>query len=186
MGRLRNVVGAVAIAALATPVLVAVAAPVGAVTPARPRTGARCLVGSWQLDLDRLVQEASVTQKLTPSGTVELKFRNGEFSQNYSDTLTGETTGATGSTVKVTQEYGGGVIGSYRAPSAGQLDLSDVVNTTAMKMTVSVNGVAGQPNTQSPAPGTMASAVTLAYTCRGNTLQITAGGPVAQHYTRTH
>jgi hypothetical protein len=152
----------------------------------RARTGSRCLVGTWALDLDRLVQEASVTQKLMPSGSVELKFHNGEFSQSYADTLTGLSTGATGTTIKVTQEYGGAVGGSYHTTGSAQLDLTDIVDTTSMTVTVTVNGVAGPPNTQSPAPGTQTAAVTLAYNCRGNALQMTAGGAVAQHYTRTH
>jgi len=185
MIRFRAVFGLLVSVAIATAAMGAGAATAGASAPTRPRTGASCLVGSWTLDLDRLVQEASVTQKLTPSGAVELKFRRGEFSQSYTDTLTGETTGPSG-TVKVTQEYGGSVFGKYHTTGSAQLDLTDIANTTSMKMTVSVRGIAGEPNLQSPAPGTMSAAVTLAFTCRGNALQIGVGGPVAQHYTRTH
>lgn len=184
MVSVRKVLGVVA--AVTAVVFTVGVAPAGAASPARPRTGPACLTGSWSLDLERLVEEASVTQKLTPSGTVELKFRRGEFTQGYADTLTGESTGATGTTIKVTNEYGGAVGGSYHTTGRAQLDLSDIVNTTSMKTTVSVNGIAGEPNTQSPAPGTQTATVTLAYTCRGNTLQITTGGAVAQHYTRIH
>ncbi len=183
MGRIRTATWLFAVVAMIAPVAFTGVAKAG--VPARRRTGGSCLVGSWKLDLDRLVDEASVTRKLTPSGRVELKFRRGEFSQAYFDTLTGETTGPTG-TVKVTQEYGGSVAGTYRTTGSAQLDLADIVNTTSMKMTVSVRGIAGEPNLQSPAPGTITNAVTLAFTCRGNALQITVGGPVAQHYTRTH
>lgn len=187
MIRFRAVMGLLACTAIATWTLgtATAGATAGAGAPTRPRTGASCLTGSWALDLDRLVQEASVTQKLTPSGSVELKFRRGEFSQNYADTLTGETTGPTG-TVKVTQEYCGSVFGNYHTTGSAQLDLTDIANTTSMKMTVSVKGIAGEPKLVNPAPGTVSAAVTLAFTCRGNSLQLSVGGPVAQHYTRTH
>ena len=82
--------------------------------------------------------------------------------------------------------HGGSVFGKYHTTGSAQLDLTDIANTTSMKMTVTVQGIAGEPKLVNPAPGTMSAAVTLAFTCRGNALQIGVGGPVSQHYTRTH
>jgi hypothetical protein len=161
-----------------------VAVPASANAPVRVKRGASCLPGRWKLDLERLVSEASVTQKLTATGAVDLQFRRGEFLQTYSDIITGETTGANGITVKVEQKYAGAVGGTYRTTGSAQLDLSDIDNATEMVMTTTVSGISGEPKRQAPAPGTQTAAVTLAFTCRGNTLQITAGGAVAQHYNR--
>ncbi len=172
---------AVAVAAVA---ITMAATPAGANAPVRVKRGAACLPGRWKLDLERLVSEASVTQKLTATGAVDLQFRRGEFLQTYSDVITGESTGANGITIKVEQKYAGAVSGSYRTTGSAQLDLSDISNATEMVMTTTVKGIAGAPNRQAPAPGTQTDAVTLAFTCRGNTLQITAGGAVAQHYNR--
>jgi hypothetical protein len=148
------------------------------------RRGAACLPGRWKLDLQRLVSEASTTQTLTASGSVDLQLRRGNFLQTYSDIITGTSTGASGTTIIVEQKYAGAVGGKYRTTGRAQLDLTDIDNATEMVMTVSVDGVAAPPNRQAPAPGTQTQAVTLAYTCRGNSLQITTGGSVAQHYTR--
>jgi hypothetical protein len=154
------------------------ASPSGA-TVAGARRGAACLPGNWKLDLQRLTSEASVTQTLTASGSVDLQFRRGNFLETYSDILTG-----TGTKSTVEQKYAGAVSGKYHTTGSAQLDLTDISNATEMVMTVTVSGVAGAPNRQAPAPGTQTAAVTLAFTCRGNSLQITAGGPVAQHYSR--
>ncbi len=174
----------IAIAATTTLMLSALAMPAGASAPATVKRGASCLPGRWKLDLARLVSEASVTQKLTATGAVDLQFRRGEFLQTYSDIITGESTGANGTTVKVEQKYAGAVSGTYHTTGSAQLDLSDISNATELVMTTTVNGISGEPNRQAPAPGTQTAAVTLAFTCRGNTLQITAGGAVAQHYDR--
>jgi hypothetical protein len=127
-----------------------------------------------------------VTQTLTGSGSVDLQFRRTGFRQMYSDIITGESTGATGTTAKVEMKYSGEIRGTYRATGSAQLDLTNIDNATEMQTTTTVNGIAAAPHLDSPAPGTAAQAVTLAYTCRGNALQITAGGAAAQHYTRVH
>lgn len=181
MGIVALLVTTAATAALTT--AVATAGPAGAGVPA-PRRGAACLPGTWKLDLTRLVSEASVTQKLVATGAVDLQFRRGTFLQTYSDIITGTTTGPNNITVSVEQKYAGAVGGNYTTTGSAQLDLTGIDNATEMVMTTTVNGIAGQPNHQAPAPGTTASAVTLAFTCRGNTLQITTGGAVAQHFTR--
>jgi hypothetical protein len=147
------------------------------------KRGASCLVGSWKLDLQRLVSEASTTQTLTATGSVDLRFRRGKFLQTYSDIITGESS-TSGVAVKVEQKYAGAVAGSYATPHPAQLDLANIDNATEVVITTSVNGISATPNRQAPAPGTSTTSVTLAYTCRGNSLQITAGGAVAQHYTR--
>jgi hypothetical protein len=180
----RSLVGfAVFTLALAVPAVGGGGASAGASTPA-VRRGATCLAGSWKLDLQRLVSEASTTLTLTASGAVDLRFRRHQFLQTYSDILTGQSSTPTGGTIKVEQKYAGAVGGAYATPHPNQLDLSNIDNATEVVITTSVNGIAATPNRQSPAPGTSVGAVTLAYTCRGNQLQITAGGAVAQHYTR--
>ncbi len=169
--------------ALAVPTVGSGGVRAGASTPAAKR-GASCLPGNWKLDLQRLVSEASTTQTLTASGSVDLRFRRGKFLQTYSDIITGESSTPSGGTIKVEQKYAGAVAGDYSAAHPNQLDLKNIDNATEVVITTSVNGIAATPNRQSPAPGTSVTAVTLAYTCRGNQLQVTAGGAVAQHYTR--
>lgn len=182
---------AVAVTAAAVVALTLGAGSAGAVTPSRgrpPKQGAACLPGHWKLDLGRLVAEASTTQTLTPSGSVDLVMRrNGDLLQTYADTLTGETTSPTG-TVKVEQKYAGAVSAHYRVSAhrraSGAIDLTSIDNATEMVMTVSVNGIAAAPRREAPAPGTQTDAVTLAFTCRGDALELSVGGAVAQHYQR--
>ncbi len=176
-GRVRRL-GAATLIVIASCAAVIGMSPSGA-TVTGARRGAACLPGNWKLDLQRLTSEASVTQKLTASGSVDLQLRRGNFLETYSDILTG-----TGPKVTVEQKYAGAVSGKYRTTGSAQLDLTDISNATEMVMTVTVSGVAGAPNRQAPAPGTQTEAVTLAFTCRGNSLQISNGGTVAQHYTR--
>jgi hypothetical protein len=174
---------ALVVALLAVAVSAAGTAGVGATTVAA-RRGASCLPGSWKLDLQRLVSEASTTQTLTATGAVDLRFRRHQFLQTYSDIITGESASPSGGTIKVEQKYAGAVAGDYSTPHAGELDLTNIDNATEMVITTSVNGISAQPNRQAPAPGTTSGSVTLDYTCRGNNLRISSGGAVAQHYTR--
>ncbi len=180
--------GAAGLVGLVLVALLALGGPAHArSTPARnapARRGAACLRGQWKLDLQSLVATASITGTLSATGSVDLTFDRGKFLQTYADIISGTTTMSTGGTLTVEQKYAGAVAGNYRA-TARRLTLRNIDNATEMVMTVTVSGIAGAPNTRSPAPGTQTAGVTLRYTCSGSALTISSGGSVAQHYSRT-